>query len=200
LYLSRKKGNANGALTLRFHRIARGEITAAKRIARTGGVEEHRFVSVPQLRELSDMDIGKRLAGLPPTYIPMKNAIYYSLAAAYAEEAGASCIVGGHNRDDLALFDDVSDEFFAQLQKTLRIGSGRLREMRLRIWRPLRAMPKSEVVALAHRLGVPFEYTWSCHREGDRHCWECEGCRARMESFVRAGIADPLRQKSTENV
>jgi 7-cyano-7-deazaguanine synthase len=152
------------------------------------------------LRELSDMDPRKGLAGLPPTYIPMKNAIYYSLAAAYAEEAGASCIVGGHNRDDLALFDDASDEFFLQLQKTLRVGSRRLGERRLRIWRPLKAMPKSEVVALAHRLGVPLEYTWSCHREGDRHCWECEGCRGRTVSFARAGIADPLRQTGTENV
>ncbi len=157
-------------------------------------------MSVPQLRELSDMKTREGLTGLPPTYIPMKNAIYYSLAAAYAEEAGASCIVGGHNRDDLLLFDDVSDDFFAQLQKVLRTGSRRLAGRRLRIWRPLRGMSKPEVVTLAHRLGVPFEYTWSCHREGDRHCWDCEGCRVREESFALAGVVDPLRQKSTENV
>lgn len=152
------------------------------------------------MKELSDMGAAKGLVGLPPTYIPMKNAIYYSLAAAYAEEVGASRIVGGHNRDDLAFFDDVSDEFFAQLQKALRVGSRRLRARRLRISRPLRRMRKSEVVGLAYRLGVPLEYTWSCHREGDRHCWECEGCRARVESFAQAGVTDPLRQKGTENV
>ena len=47
----------------------------------------------------------------------MKNATYYSLAAAFAEETGSSCIVGGHNSDDLRFFEDTSDEFFAQLQK-----------------------------------------------------------------------------------
>ncbi len=200
LYLSKNKGYSNRALTIRFHGMAAGEETAAKSIAKAAGVEEHRFVSLPQLRELSEMRAAGRLAGLPPSYIPMKNAIYYSLAAAYAEEVGASYIVGGHNLDDLAMFEDTSDDFFGRLQGALRAGSTRLKGSRLRVWRPLKKMPKFRVVGLAHGLGVPLELTWSCHREGTRHCWTCDGCIARTTSFALAGIHDPLRQKSTENV
>lgn len=180
--------------------MATGEIRAAKSIGKAAGIVEHRFVSLPELRELSDMRSAGRLTGLPPSYIPMKNAVYYSLAAAYAEETGASCIVGGHNRDDLAVFEDTSDGFFRQLQGTLRAGSSRLRNSKLRLWRPLRTMSKFEVVRLAHDIGVPLELTWSCHREGTRHCWRCEGCISRSRSFAQAGIPDPLRLKSTENV
>jgi len=200
LYLARKKGYTNRALTVRYHGMAEGEVRAAKRIATAAAVEEHRFVSIPELRELSEMQSQGRLSGLPPSYIPMKNATFYSLAAAYAEETGCSCIVGGHNRDDLKLFEDTSDEFFAHLQKTLRVGSARLRERRLTIWRPLRRMPKVRVVSLAHRLGVPMELTWSCHMGGRTPCWHCSGCMARTRSFSEAGIEDPLRQNTTENV
>jgi 7-cyano-7-deazaguanine synthase len=172
-------------------------VRAARRIATSARVEEHRFVSIPQLREVSDMVAKGRLAGLPPTYIPMKNAIYYSVAAAYAEEKGASCIVGGHNGDDVGVFEDTSDEFFSRLQGVLRAGSARLRREKLRIWRPLKEMPKAKVVKLAHKLGVPLELTWSCHRTGRVHCWECEGCSARTTSFAAAGLPDPLRLRST---
>jgi len=173
---------------------------AAKRIASAAAVSEHRFVSIPQLRELSDMKSQGMLAGLPRTYIPMKNATYYSLAAAFAEETGSSFIVGGHNRDDLRFFEDTSNEFFVHLQKAIRAGSTRLRERRVRIWRPLSDMPKVKVVALAKRLGVPLELTWSCHMAGSEHCWKCDGCIARIRSFSEAGVIDPLLQNKTENV
>ncbi|MDA4114900.1 MAG: 7-cyano-7-deazaguanine synthase [Thaumarchaeota archaeon] len=193
LYLSRKKGNLNRALTIRFHGIARGEVRAATRLARAAGVEEHRFFSMPELMEVSDIGSPGRLAALPSTYIPMKNSIYYSVAAAFAEEVGAERVVGGHNSDDRALFEDTADVFFREMQKTLRTASARLREQDFRIWRPLRTMTKAEVVTLAARLGVPLEMTWSCHREGSAHCWECDGCLQRERSFRQAGLRDPLR-------
>ena len=180
--------------------MADGEMNAARRIAKESGVAEHRVVSLPELRELSDMKRPRRLAGLPRTYIPMKNATYYSLAAAYAEETGSSFIVGGHNRDDLKFFEDTSDQFFTHLQKAVRAGSARLRERNLRIWRPLRGMPKVEVVKLADRLGVPLGMTWSCHMETSQPCWRCAGCIARKKSFREAGVTDPLTRKRTENV
>lgn len=126
----------------------------------------------------------------------MKNAVYYSLAAAYAEEKGAGCIIGGHNADDRRLFDDTSEEFFASLQRTISASSPRLRRRGLRILRPLKDKSKSEVVALAASIGVPLELTWSCHRAGGEHCWKCDGCRRRVEAFKAAGVQDPLTSKT----
>ena len=137
---------------------------AATRLAAAAGVEEHRFFSMPDLMEVGDIASPGRLADLLPTYIPMKNAIYYSVASAFAEEVGAERVIGGHNSDDRGVFEDTADGFFRGLQRALRTGSVRLREQDFRISRPLRTMKKSEVVALAAKLGVPLEMTWSCHR------------------------------------
>jgi 7-cyano-7-deazaguanine synthase len=201
LYLSRQRGNLNRALTIRLHGMARGEVRAATRLAEAAGVEEHRFFSMPELREVGDIGSPGRLARLPPTYIPMKNSIYYSVAAAFAEEVGAALVIGGHNSDDRAVFEDTADEFFREMQRTLRTASARLREQDFRIWRPLRTMKKAEVVTLAADLGVPLEMTWSCHREGSTHCWECDGCLQRERSFLQAGLRDPLRgQKDRKGI
>ncbi len=192
LFLSKKKGNRNRALTIMLHGMAEGELRAATAIAQRAGVLEHRLFSVPELREVGDMRGPKRLAGMPKAYIPMKNAIYYSVAASFAEEVGATRLIGGHNRDDYGVYDDTSDRFFASMQVALREGSERLRAGRLSIWRPLRRLDKAAVVGMADRLGVPLELTWSCHEEGTEPCGRCAGCIQRKKAFEEAGIADPL--------
>ena len=153
---------------------------------------------IPELREAGDVTGSKALSrrAVPPTYIPMKNAIYYSLAAAYAEEKSSDCIIGGQNGDDRRLFEDTSEEFFASLQRTISASSPRLRRRGLKILRPLKDKSKSEVVALAAGMGVPLELTWSCHRFGEQHCWRCDGCKQRMEAFEGAGVEDPLLKKA----
>ncbi|MDA4118414.1 MAG: 7-cyano-7-deazaguanine synthase [Thaumarchaeota archaeon] len=197
MYLAKKDGHSVRALTIRIHGTARGELRAARRIGKRAGVAEHRFVTIPELREAGDIAVPGRLSGpaVLPTYIPMKNAIYYSIAASFAEETGSNYIVGGHNMDDRLFFEDTSDEFFRDLQRTLLAGSVRLRESRMRILRPLRRRSKVEVVKLAAELGVPLELTWSCHVDGEEQCGECSGCRQRVESFRAAGIDDPLHPK-----
>jgi 7-cyano-7-deazaguanine synthase len=167
---------------------------AAKAVARKAGVRQ-RVVRLPDVREASDIR-GTTFPGLPATYIPVRNAVYYSLAASYAEEVRADYIVGGHNKDDLKVFSDTSPRFFSNLERAFWAGSKILRERRTRILRPLRSKSKPEVIRLASSLGVPLELTWSCHGDGTAHCWRCEGCLSRSRAFERAGVADPLRARS----
>ncbi len=179
------------ALTVRIHGTGRGELLSARRIAKAAGLVEHRLVSVPELREAADISKGPLAGGrVPPTYIPMKNSVFYALAGAYADEVGAEAIIGGHNRDDAEVFVDAGDRFFAALERALRGGSPRL--SRLRVERPLRRLSKAEVVQLAARIGVPLELTWSCHGTGTAPCWRCAGCLGRRAAFRSAGVADPL--------
>jgi len=180
------------ALTFEYHGIARRELEAARAIARAVGISEHRFVRLPDLREASDIR-RTSFADLPPTYIPMRNGIFYSLAASYAEEVGADLIVGGHNKDDAKTFADATPAFFDGLERVFRTGSPILRKRRTRVLLPLSGKTKAQVVRLASSLEVPLGLTWSCHGEGGSHCWECDGCRARMAAFEKAGVVDPLR-------
>ena len=180
------------ALTFEYHGIARRELEAARAIARAAGISEHRFVRLPDLREAGDIR-RVNFADMPPTYIPMRNGIFYSLAASYAEEVGADLIVGGHNKDDAKTFADVTPAFFDSLERVFRTGSPILRKRRTRVLLPLSEKTKAQVVRLASSLEVPLGLTWSCHGEGRSHCWECDGCRARMAAFQKAGIVDPLR-------
>jgi 7-cyano-7-deazaguanine synthase len=152
-------------------------------------------VRLPDLREASDIR-GSSFPGLPPTYIPLRNAVFYSLAASYAEEVRADYIVGGHNRDDLKVFRDVAPGFFSSLERAFWAGSKILDKRKTRILRPLSSKGKPDVIRLAFSLGVPLGLTWSCHRDGEAHCWRCEGCLGRTRSFERAGIPDPLKKRS----
>jgi 7-cyano-7-deazaguanine synthase len=190
LYLTKRTHRVR-ALTFEYHGIARRELESARAIANRAGVVEHRLVGLPDLREAADIP-GFKLGSLPPTYIPLRNSIFYAFAASMAEETGAVSLVGGHNRDDMKVFDDVGSEFFTAQQAAFRAASPILRRNRVHIVRPLRLKSKAEVVALAGRLNVPLEVTWSCHRDRREHCWRCPGCGSRRESFARAGIADPL--------
>ena len=193
LYLTKRKGEVR-ALTFEYSGIARSELAAAEAIASRAGVLEHRIVRLPDLRETGDIPMF-RPQGLPPTYIPLRNGIFYSFAASYAEETGAASIVGGHNRDDSSVFADVSPEFFVSLQRAFRSGSRILRRNTLQITRPLKNLSKPAVIRLAASMKVPLELTWSCHRNSEKHCWECDGCLSRVRCFEEAGIADPLRRK-----
>jgi 7-cyano-7-deazaguanine synthase len=196
LYLLKSTHNVR-ALTFEYHGIAPRETDSARAIAARAGVTEHRLFRLPDLREAEDIPGGK-FVGLPPTYIPLRNAIFYSVAGAYSEERQVPLIVGGHNKDDAEVFRDTSGEFFDSLEEALWSGSSILRRQKTRIRRPLSGKTKVQVVKLAASLRVPFELTWSCHRLGNEHCWECAGCVSRIDSFKGAGITDPLRLNRTK--
>ena len=194
LYVTRASCSTR-AITYQNHGSAKQELRAAREVATSAGVREHRFVRLPDLKEAGEI-AGAEFRGKPPTYIPLRNSIFYSFAASYAEEVGASLIVGGHNKDAEKVFEDVSPAFFVDLEKAFRAASPILRKNRIVVSRPLKDKSKPEVVKLAASLGVPLELTWSCNRSGRQHCWRCSGCLARKRAFGAAGVPDPLAFKN----
>jgi 7-cyano-7-deazaguanine synthase len=191
VYLMKDNGYSVRALTMVYGSMASRELDAAKSLARAARVKDHRIARLPDLKEAADI-AGVRFVGLPATYVPMRNSIFYSYASSYSEEVGADVIVGGHNSEDARVFRDVGPKFFASLERTLWAGSARLEARKTRLIRPLEDRSKAEVIELAASLRVPLELTWSCNRDGQLHCWKCPGCRARRGSFQAAGIHDPV--------
>jgi hypothetical protein len=78
-------------------------------------------------------------------------------------------------------------EFYKAFEKAACLGT----EKEISIEAPFSGKPKSETIKAGAELGVPFELTWSCYRDGPLHCGKCESCVNRKKAFAQAGIRDP---------
>lgn len=105
------------------------------------------------------------------TYVPFRNGLFLSSAAAIALSKGCSYIYYGAHSDDAAgnAYPDCSDAFNKAMHDAVYIGSGN----QLQIEAPFVNMTKADVVKLGLELNVPYELTWSCYEGGDKPCGVC---------------------------
>jgi 7-cyano-7-deazaguanine synthase len=122
-------------------------------------------------------------------YVPNRNAILESQAIAYAEylRAGLLCI-GSTGGDHIC--PDNSPAFVQAMQHL--IDQGTMLKPSIKIIAPLMNTDKTGAVKLGIKLGVPFEFTWSCHNNNDHACGHCSNCEARIEAFKGVGVIDPI--------
>ncbi len=99
---------------------------------------------------------------------------------------------GAHGSDE-PFYPDCRREFYEAFEIAARLGTSE----NIKIHAPFSGKRKSEVIKKGVELGVPFEFTWSCYREADKHCGECESCANRKKAFQEAGIADPTKYEET---
>ena len=146
--------------------------------------------------------------GIPITYVPLRNTIFLSLAAANLESRvlhaieveGAdaadveACVYMAPNVLDYSGYPDCRPEFYESMRHTLELGSKLWTEygVSIKVETPIIDMSKAEIVAFANRLGAPLEHTWSCYRGGDVPCSSCDSCILRAKGFAEAGVPDPL--------
>ncbi len=125
---------------------------------------------------------------IPPTYVPFRNGIILSLAAAWAEKLGASVIFIGVAAIDFSGYPDCGPKFIKSFSAALSTGT----KNGITVEAPLLKLSKQEIVKKGIGLKVPFEMTWSCYKNEDRPCGECESCILRAKGFTLAGERDPL--------
>ena len=128
--------------------------------------------------------------GVPSTYVPFRNGIFLSVAAAVAEKHGAAAIHIGVVEEDSSGYPDCTDNFIKALQSAINIGTKKNTE--LEICMPLVSMSKKLIAQKAHTLGVDLTHTWSCYQNSKRACGVCDSCRLRLRGFNQAGIKDPI--------
>ena len=138
--------------------------------------------------------------GRVATYVPFRNGLFLSIAAAYADALfpGEEVqIYYGAHADDAAgqAYADCSPEFADAMNKAINIGT----YGKISIERPLINMNKTEVVKTGLSLGVPYELTWSCYEGGERACGTCGTCIDRLNAFHSNGVKDPIEYED-ENV
>ncbi|MCA1765444.1 MAG: 7-cyano-7-deazaguanine synthase QueC [Desulfobulbaceae bacterium] len=157
---------------------------------RIGGSALTTAREVPKHR--SATEIG---SGIPVTYVPGRNAIFLSHAAAWAEVVGAGDIFIGVNALDYSGYPDCRPEFIAAFEKMVNLGTRAGSEgVRFSIRAPLMRLSKGEIIKKGLALGVDYSRTHSCYdpdNEG-RACGRCDACFLRLKGFAEAGAADPV--------
>lgn len=123
------------------------------------------------------------------TYVPFRNGLFLSSAAAMALSKNCSVIYYGAHSDDAAgnAYPDCSKAFNDAMNTAIFEGSGK----QLKIEAPFVSLSKADVVKEGIRLGVPFELTWSCYEGGEVPCGKCGTCIDRAKAFAANGIDDP---------
>ncbi len=132
----------------------------------------------------------KKTDGQPVnTYVPYRNGLFLSSAAAIALSHGCNEIYYGAHADDAAgnAYPDTSIAFNKAISDAIYIGSGN----ELTVVAPFIDKPKAEVVRTGMEIGVPFELTWSCYEGHEKACGVCGTCRDRLAAFAANGLQDP---------
>jgi 7-cyano-7-deazaguanine synthase len=132
--------------------------------------------------------------GIPITYVPFRNGIFLSIAAAIAEKEEAKAIFIGVVEEDSSGYPDCKEEFILNMQQT--INSGTKPDTNITIKTPLIHLKKEDIVKKAIEVGVPLELTWSCYQEEEKACGVCDSCRLRLKGFEKAKIKDPIIYKN----
>jgi 7-cyano-7-deazaguanine synthase len=141
-----------------------------------------------------DVAIAVRADGLPTTFVPGRNLMFLTAAAALGARRGVHDLVGGMCETDYSGYPDCRHETIEAMQKALTLGFAQ----DFIVHTPLMMIDKAETWRLAERLGgdtlvsLIVEDTVTCY-EGDRthrHGWgygcgECPACRLRAAGFER---------------
>ena len=127
---------------------------------------------------------------LPNTYVPFRNGVFLSIAAALAEKERCDAIFIGVVQEDSSGYPDCSAGFIGAFERALELGTSR--DFHPRIKTPLVHLSKAQIVSLALRIGVPLELTWSCYEREDAACGLCDSCLLRLKGFAGAGAKDKI--------
>ena len=203
LALAMEQGFTCYALSLDYGQRPNAELAAAKRIAQTAGVAEHKIIRL-NLDEiggsaLTDPAIavpqqpGK---GIPVTYVPARNTVFLSLALGCAEVLGAWDLFIRVNAVDYSGYPDCRPEYIEAFERLAGLATkGGVEGGRFSIHAPLIEFSKAEIIREGLRLGVDYADTVSCYAadEAGRACGLCDACRLRAQGFHDAGVPDPTR-------
>ncbi len=204
LAIARREGFQSLALSFDYGQCHRVELEAARRVAKAGGVVEHRILRLP-IGELGGsaltddtIDIPKasefKDSGIPVTYVPARNTVFLAMALAMAEVYGARNIFIGANAVDYSGYPDCRPEFIAAFETLANLATREGVEGEgFRIRAPLIDMSKADIISTGVELGVDYSLTISCYNPSadGKACGVCDSCRLRADGFNLADVADP---------
>lgn len=206
LAIATSQGFECHALSVDYGQRHLAELEAARRVARSAGVKDHRIMRVDLAgiggSALTDPRIAvpeSPTSGIPVTYVPARNTIMLSLALAWAEVLGSGDIFVGVNVIDAVGYPDCRAEYIAAFAQLAQLATkAGVEGHTCQIHTPLIEWSKAQIIAAGTRLGVDYGQTVSCYQaDGDgRACGRCDSCRLRQAGFEAAGVPDPTRYQA----
>ncbi len=192
-YWAKKQGYDISCISFKYGQIAEKETECARKIAAGLGVPI-KVIDMSSLKEifmgvtsLCDRNIALTSQFSQPIVVPFRNAIFLSVAVSYAAATCTGTVFYGAHGSDAANYPDCREEFYKSLEQTAKLGT----EMNIEIKAPFSSISKAELLKIGANLDVPFELTWSCYLDKEKHCGKCESCVNRKAAFEQAGIPDP---------
>ncbi len=179
------------------------ELECARWQAAAVGAASHRIIHVSFLRDalqgatalieggqdvpaLDDLDAAQ--LDQPPTYVPNRNMMLLSIAAACAEAQGIRDVFYGAQASDEYGYWDCTAEFIERLNHVFALN----RREAVAVHAPFVSTKKAEILHIGIQLGVDYAHTWSCYRGGEHACGACPTCVERLKAFDTVGKRDPL--------
>ena len=192
-YWAKNKGYDVYGLTFNYGQISIKEVGCARKIAAKLSIPI-KIIDLSSLKDifagvtsLVDENIQMTTDFSQPIIVPFRNAIFLSVAVAYAISINSKYIFYGAQGSDAQHYPDCRKEFYNSFEQTARLGTNE----ELEIEAPFSNVPKSETIKLGTKLGVPFHLTWSCYLNLPKHCGKCESCINRKNAFNQSGLTDP---------
>jgi len=135
----------------------------------------------------------KNEAGIPLTYVPFRNGIFLSLAAAFAESREIFHLVTGFNLIDTPDYPDTTEAFTKKMEAAINQGtSAAITGKTFKIHTPLIGKSKKEIIRMGLELGADYSYSISCYRGDEVPCLRCPSCDIRSSAFKQLNKEDPL--------
>ena len=193
------------ALSFDYGQRSRSELNAAKKLAESYEVLEHKIIhlDIGQLggSALTDLSIEipkEEAAGIPPTYVPARNTVFISYALAWAEVKKASAIYIGVNAVDYSGYPDCRPEYIEAVQDVVNLATkAGVEGKQIKLETPLINYTKAQIIEKGIQLGVNFADTVSCYQadfDGSA-CGKCDSCRLRRNGFLDASLEDMTTYK-----
>ncbi|MCD8477567.1 MAG: 7-cyano-7-deazaguanine synthase QueC [Sulfurospirillum sp.] len=186
------------SITFDYGQKHKVEIAQAQKIASLLHVK-NTLLSLDAFSQLNDsalidstQDIGAHHrvhTNLPASFVPNRNAIFFTLAHAFAQKQGIEHIIIGVNQTDYSGYPDCREPFVKALELALNLGS----EANIIFHYPLMHLTKAETFALSKEEGVldlVINESHTCYNgdHSEKHAWgygcgECPACVLRKQGW-----------------
>jgi 7-cyano-7-deazaguanine synthase len=197
----RKKYDLYG-ITFSYGQKAGKEVKVAQQFSKLFKFKEHKVVDIEFMKGLYEKTnaLTNSKIEIPSKFnysivVPIRNAIFLSIASAWAFSKKAELVAYGAHLGDMK-YPDCRPTFARLLSKALNEGEidGIKLGLRkkIRIWSPfMEDLSKSDLLKIGYMdLGEQIFKSWSCYENAKVHCGKCESCNNRKLAFSQSKILD----------